>query len=88
MKFKRNVGGIDRAARFGFGLVFLVLSATGVLPATVPMAIGYIIGIVLLTTGIFSYCPANDLIGFNSRKASGFGTEGPEKTEEKKEKAA
>lgn len=84
MKFTRNVGGIDRAARFGFGIVFLVLSFTGVLPATVPMVLGYVIGIVLLATGIFTYCPVNDAIGFNSCKATGFGPEKPEKPEEKK----
>jgi len=88
MRFTRNVGGIDRAARFGFAIVFFVLSATGVFPATIPMMIGYIIGIVLLATGIFGYCPVNDLIGFDSRKAYGFGPEGPEKTEEEKRKAA
>ncbi len=88
MRFARNVGGIDRAARFGLGLAFLALSATGVLPGTILMVTGYIIGIVLLATGIFSYCPVNDAIGFNSCKAHGFGPEGPEKTPEEPKKAA
>lgn len=87
MKFTRNVGGIDRAARFAFGIVFLVLSFTGVFPATVPMAIGYIIGAVLLATGAFAYCPVNDAIGFNSRAVAGSGGMGPEKKEEKKKAA-
>ncbi len=84
MKFVRNVGGIDRAARFAFGVVFVVLSATGVFPAVAPMVVGYIIGGLIIATGIFSYCPVNDIIGFNSRKSSGFGPEEPEKKETKK----
>ncbi len=84
MKFTRNVGGIDRAARFALGIAFLVLSYIGLFPATIPMAIGYIVGIVLLATGIFSYCPVNDAVGFNSCAVSGSGPTEPEKPEKKK----
>lgn len=58
MKF--NVGGIDRVIRVVIGLVLIALAATG--------TIGWWgwLGIVLVLTGVFRFCPAYALLGLNS----------------------
>jgi hypothetical protein len=62
MKF--NLGNIDRAIRAILGLVLIALAATG----TVGMWgwIGIVIGIVLLLTAIFGFCPAYAIFGMNT----------------------
>ncbi len=84
---RRNVGGIDRAARIGFGIALLVLSYTGVFPAMIPMVVGYVVGIILLATSAIGYCPVNQLIGFNSCRTSGFVPEESEKKSGEKKAA-
>ena len=61
---KRNTGNIDRAIRAILGLVLIALAATG----TVGMWgwIGIVIGIVLLLTAIFGFCPAYAIFGMNT----------------------
>ena len=54
---KRNVGMIDRVLRVVVGLVLMTLAATGTI------GIWGWIGILLLLTGIFSFCPAYALMG-------------------------
>ena len=55
-----NVGGIDRSLRIAAGLVLIVLAATG--------TVGWWgwLGLILLATGVFRFCPAYPLLGINS----------------------
>lgn len=55
-----NVGGIDRILRIAAGLVLIVLAATG--------TVGWWgwLGLILLATGVFRFCPAYPLLGINS----------------------
>jgi len=61
---KRNTGDIDRAIRAILGLVLIALAATGTVG--VWGWIGIVIGIVLLLTAIFSFCPAYAIFGMNT----------------------
>jgi hypothetical protein len=57
---KVNVGTLDRVLRISAGVVLIGLAAGGV--------VGYwgYLGVVPLLTGLFRFCPAYTLIGFNS----------------------
>jgi ABC-type branched-subunit amino acid transport system permease subunit len=55
-----NVGGIDRVLRIVAGLALIALAATGVIGAW-----GYV-GVVVLATGVFSFCGAYTLLGLNT----------------------
>ena len=57
---KANVGGIDRILRIAIGALLIVLAALNVIGVW-----GYI-GIVLLATGLFRFCPAYGLFGMNT----------------------
>lgn len=57
---KANVGGIDRILRIAIGALLIVLAALNVIGAW-----GYI-GVVLVLTGLFRFCPAYALLGLNS----------------------
>lgn len=59
-----NVGSPDRIARIVVGLVLMLLAATG--------TVGWWgwIGIVPLLTGVFRFCPAYTLLGFNTCDAA------------------
>jgi hypothetical protein len=57
---KCNSGAVDRAIRGIVGLLLIALAATG----TVGMW-GYI-GIVLLLTAVFGFCPAYAIFGMNT----------------------
>jgi hypothetical protein len=61
---KRNTGNIDRAIRAILGLVLIALAATGTVG--VWGWIGIVIGIVLLLTAIFGFCPAYAIFGMNT----------------------
>jgi O-antigen ligase len=61
---KRNTGNIDRAIRAILGLILIALAATGTVG--VWGWIGIVIGIVLLLTAIFSFCPAYAIFGMNT----------------------
>lgn len=69
MSLITNVGGADRTVRLILGVVLLVLGFTGVLQGTLAI-IGYVIGAIALITGITTYCPANALLGINTKKKS------------------
>ena len=56
-----NVGGIDRVLRIAAGLVFIALAATSVVGMW-----GYIVGGIVLATGVFRFCGAYTLFGLNS----------------------
>jgi hypothetical protein len=57
---KSNVGGIDRILRIVAGLVLIALTLTGTIGVW-----GWV-GIVLLATGLFSFCPFYPLLGMNT----------------------
>ena len=59
---KVNVGGVDRILRIIAGLVLIGLTITGTI------GIWGWIGVVLLATGIFSFCPAYGLMGIKTCK--------------------
>ncbi|HKJ69203.1 MAG TPA: DUF2892 domain-containing protein [bacterium] len=69
MKITANVGGWDRTIRLILGVVLFVLGFTGVFQGVLAI-IGYIVGAIALITGLTTFCPANALLGFNSRKAA------------------
>ena len=56
-----NVGGIDRILRIVAGLVFIALAATHVVGLW-----GYIVGGIVLATGVFRFCGAYTLLGINT----------------------
>ena len=57
---KKNVGGIDRMLRIVVGLILTVLAASGQIGAW-----GWL-GLVVLATGLFSFCGAYALLGINT----------------------
>lgn len=57
---KKNVGGIDRILRIVAGLVLIALAATGQIGAW-----GWL-GVIVLATGLFSFCGAYTLLGVNT----------------------
>ena len=58
---KSNVGGIDRILRIAAGLVLFGLAITNVVGMW-----GYIVGGIVLATGVFSFCGAYTLFGLNT----------------------
>ena len=59
---KVNVGGTDRLLRVIAGLVLIGLTLMGIIGVW-----GWI-GLILLATGIFSFCPAYGLLGIKTCK--------------------
>lgn len=57
---QKNVGGIDRMLRIVAGLVLVALAATGKIGAW-----GWL-GLIVLATGVFSFCGAYTLLGLNT----------------------
>lgn len=57
---KANVGGIDKILRIIVGLVLIAITLNGTIGPW-----GWI-GIVLLATGLFGWCPLYRLIGMNT----------------------
>lgn len=57
---KANVGGIDKVARIGAGVVLIGLSLAGMIGPW-----GYI-GVVPLATGLMGWCPAYTLFGIKT----------------------
>ena len=62
---KRNVGGLDKAARIAVGTVLCVLALGGTIGAW-----GWI-GLVPLLTGLFGHCPVYPLLGISTCRAPG-----------------
>lgn len=65
-----NVGGIDRIARIAIGAILLVV---GLKPDLVGMAasgalhwVALVVGLVMLGTGLFKFCPLYPLLGINT----------------------
>ncbi len=57
---KANVGGIDRVLRIGAGAILVALAVTGTIGAW-----GYL-GLIVLATGVFSFCGAYTLLGIST----------------------
>ena len=57
---KQNVGGIDRVLRIAVGLLLIILAATGTVGPW-----GWL-GVVVLATGVFSFCGAYTLFGLST----------------------
>lgn len=58
---KANVGGMDRIARIFAGGVLIVLALAGTIGIW-----GYIVGAIVLATGIFRFCGAYTLFGIST----------------------
>ncbi len=59
---KANVGGIDRIARIGAGIVLIALAATGT------VGVWGFLGVVPLATGLSGWCPAYLPFGLSTCK--------------------
>lgn len=57
---KANVGGIDRIARIAVGLVLIALTLMGTI------GIWGWLGVVLVATGLISFCPLYPLLGVST----------------------
>jgi fatty acid desaturase len=67
MKLKLNEGPVDRIIRVVAGIALLVLGFTG-LAAGAWMWIAYILGAILLVTGIVGFCPLYALFKISTAK--------------------
>lgn len=56
----KNVGGMDRVIRIAAGLILIVLAATGQIGAW-----GWL-GVIVLATGLFSFCGLYKLLGIST----------------------
>jgi hypothetical protein len=56
-----NVGGIDRVLRIVAGLALIALAITNVVGLW-----GYVVGGIVLATGVFRFCGAYTLLGVNT----------------------
>jgi hypothetical protein len=63
--FKNNMGGIDRAIRAIVGIILLALYFMGTV-AGVWGWLALIVGVALLATAIFGWCPPYSLLGINT----------------------
>ena len=64
---KPNVGGMDRYARFGVGIVLLVIGLTAPIGMTWQIVV-LVVAAVALVTAAVRFCPANLLFGINTCK--------------------
>ena len=65
---KLNLGTFDRVLRIVLALVLALLLVTGTLSGTFGWVLG-IAAIVLLVTGVISFCPLYALLRLSTRKA-------------------
>jgi hypothetical protein len=73
---KKNVGGMDRIARLVVGpllimtgvagYVGLLTLAVGPLPQALTSVLVFLVGIILLVTGLVQKCSLNRVLGFNT----------------------
>ncbi len=66
---KKNVGGVDRVARIGAGVVLFAL-AFFLLPAGLSTA-AYLVGLIALVTGLAAYCPIRDVLRTSTAEGAG-----------------
>lgn len=73
---QKNVGGTDRIARLVLGPVLILAGvagyaglftlAVGPLPQALTAVVVFLVGAVLLVTGLVQKCPMNRLLGFDT----------------------
>jgi hypothetical protein len=64
MAIKVNEGRIDRILRIVFGVIFLL---AGAMYVTAPLSyLAYLVGIILLFTGLSGFCGVYTLLGINT----------------------
>lgn len=78
---KKNVGGVDRAARLVIGPVLLLAGvagyvglfslAVGPLPQALTAVIAFLVGTILLVTGLIQRCPLNRLLKLDTYRQEG-----------------
>lgn len=64
MKFNANVGSLDRALRILAGMALFVVSYLGYLGTY--GWVGVLVGGILLTTAVFSFCPIYSVLRMNT----------------------
>jgi hypothetical protein len=62
---KPNVGGMDRFARFGVGIVLLVIGLAAPISMTWQIVV-LVVAAIALITAVVRFCPANLLLGINT----------------------
>lgn len=67
MKLTPNVGGWDRFVRLCLGVILMDLALLGAVSGAAKTLV-FILALIALLTGIFNYCPANRLLGIDTRK--------------------
>lgn len=75
---KKNVGGMDRLARLVIGAILVVVAiagyaglfvlAVGPLPQALTAVIVFLVGAILLATGLAQTCPINGILGLNTHQ--------------------
>lgn len=89
-----NVGGWDRIARLGIGPVLILAGiagyagvlalAVGPLPQALTSVVVFLVGIILLVTGLLQKCPLNSVLGMNTdRQKEGVESDAPTATDGK-----
>lgn len=73
---KKNVGGVDRIARLLLGSILLLAGiagyagllvlAVGPLPQVLTSVVIFVVGAILLVTGVVQICPINRLLGIDT----------------------
>jgi uncharacterized membrane protein len=73
---KKNVGGTDRIARLVVGPLLILLGiagyagllalAVGPLPQALTSVILFLVGVILLVTGVVQKCPINRIVGLDT----------------------
>lgn len=75
---QKNVGGMDRIARLVVGPILLLVGiggyagllavAVGPLPQALTSVIVFLVGLILLVTGLVQRCPLNSILGVNTAR--------------------
>ncbi len=68
MKLQVNEHGVDRVIRVVLGVVLLALSAMGTL-AGPWLYLGWVVGLLLVATGIAGFCPLYAILRFSTLTA-------------------
>jgi uncharacterized membrane protein YecN with MAPEG domain len=61
MNMTKNVGSTDKIARIAIGAILILLALFGTIGWW-----GWIIGVVLIATGLMNWCPAYTLLGIKT----------------------
>ena len=78
---QKNVGGLDRIARLVIGPILILVGvagyagllvlAVGPLPQALTAVVAFLVGTILLVTGLSRTCPMNRLLGVNTNRREG-----------------